>query len=110
MPSINLSYKISNKVSSFLGYSIKQNNPSIYNLISGNLIENQRTVWKVSDLVSEQMLSDNFNAGLFYIDIPKNLFSNFNITYLDSRKQISNNFINNNLITQQFYQYLKFGN
>ncbi|MCZ8089420.1 MAG: TonB-dependent receptor [Flavobacterium sp.] len=110
LPSINLSYKISNKVSSFLGYSIKQNNPSIYNLISGNLIENQRTVWKVSDLVSEQMLSDNFNAGLFYIDIPKNLFSNFNITYLDSRKQISNNFINNNLITQQFYQYLKFGN
>lgn len=110
LPSINLSYKISNKLSSFLGYSIKQSNPSIYNLISGNLIENQRTVWKGSDLVSEQMLSDNFNAGLFYIDIPKNLFSNFNITYLDSRKQISNNFINNNLITQQFYQYVKFGN
>lgn len=110
LPSINLSFKILEKFSCFIGYSMKQNNPNINNFISGNLLENQRTFWLKSSLRSQEMLSDNFNTGLFYTDITKNIFANFFVMYNDNRNQIINNFINSNIVTQQEYRYIDYGN
>lgn len=110
LPSINFSYKIFEKLSYSLGYSMKQNNPNINNFISGKLIENQRTIWLQSNIESQQMLSDNFNSGLFYTDITKNVFANFFVVYNNNRNQLTNNFINSIEVTQQEYRYIDYGN
>ena len=110
LPNFNLSYKISRNLSSFVGYSLKQNNPNIYNFISGSLIENQRTAWLQSTLISDEMLTDNYSSGLFYTDIPKSIFANFSLVFSNNRNQIVTNFTNTSLITTQNFQYLNFGN
>lgn len=110
LPSINLSYKFTDKLGSSVGYSIKQNNPNINNFISGRLVENQRAYWLQSNLVAQEMLTDSFNTGLFYTDIPKNVFASFFILYSNNRNQITNSFFNSNVVTQQEYRYIDYGN
>ncbi|TXI65296.1 MAG: hypothetical protein E6Q46_06355 [Flavobacterium sp.] len=110
LPKFNLSYKITSKTNYSIGYNLKINNPNIYNFISGNLVENQRTIWLRSNLISEKMLVDNINTSINYIDIAKSVFFNFSISYSNNRKQLATNFNNNNLATIQEYQYIDFGN
>lgn len=110
LPKFNLSYKITSKTNYSIGYNLKINNPNIYNFISGDLVENQRTIWLRSNLISEKMLADNINTSLNYIDIKKSVFLNFTISYSNNRKQLATNFNNDNLATIQEYQYIDFGN
>ena len=110
LPKFNLSYKITSKTNYSFGYNLKINNPNIYNFISGDLIENQRTIWLKSNLISEKMLADNINTSVNYIDIAKSMFFNFSISYSNNRKQLATNFNNDNLVTIQEYQYIDFGN
>lgn len=110
LPKFNLSYKITSKTNYSIGYNLKINNPNIYNFISGDLVENQRTIWLRSNLISEKMLADNINTSINYIDIAKSVFFNFSISYSNNRKQLATNFNNNNLATIQEYQYIDFGN
>jgi hypothetical protein len=110
LPSIHLSYRLSDKTSYSLGYNSKLNSPTIYNFISGNLIENQRTLWLSSNLISEKMLADSFNTGFFYTDVAKSLFSNLFLSYSENRKQLVTNSNNSNSISIQEYQYIDFGN
>jgi hypothetical protein len=110
LPKFNLSYKVTAKTSCSIGYNLKINNPNIYNFISGNLLENQRTAWLRSNLISEKMLADNINTSAYYIDISKSVFFNFSISYSNNRRQLATNFNNDNLATIQEYQYIDFGN
>ncbi|WP_341681274.1 TonB-dependent receptor [Flavobacterium helocola] len=110
LPKFNMSYKVTSKTSCSIGYNLKINNPNIYNFISGNLVENQRTTWLRSNLISEKMLADNINTSINYIDITKSIFFNFSISYSNNRKQLATNFNNDNLATIQEYQYIDFGN
>lgn len=110
LPKFNLSYKITSKTNYSFGYNLKINNPNIYNFISGDLIENQRTIWLKSNLISEKMLADNINTSVNYIDIAKSMFFNFSLSYSNNRKQLATNFNNDNLVTIQEYQYIDFGN
>lgn len=110
LPKINLSYRITSKTNYSVGYNLKLNNPNVYNFISGNLIENQRTIWLKSNVISEQMLADNINTGFNYVDISKSVFFYCNISYSKNRKQLATNFVNTNLVTTQEYQYIDFGN
>lgn len=110
LPKINLSYRISKNSSYSLGYTAKLDNPNLYNFISGNMVKDQRTILRNSNLVSEPLLSDIFNSGLSFFDLSKSMFTNIFISYTKNRKQLVLNSSNSNLVSIQDYQYLDFGN
>jgi uncharacterized membrane-anchored protein len=110
LPNINLSYGFIKNLNFTVGYSSKLNNPTIYNFITGNLIENYRTELISNDLISKKLLTDTYSSGLNYVDISKSLFSSFHVSYSNNRKMIGTNFINTNFLTQQKDEYIDFGN
>ncbi|MFY8188590.1 MAG: hypothetical protein ACOVLC_11600 [Flavobacterium sp.] len=110
LPKINLSYRLSKNSSYSIGYTAQLDNPNLYHFTSGNLVKDQRTILRNSNLVSEPLLSDIFNSGLSFFDLSKSLFANFFISYTENRKQLVLNSNNDNLVSIQDYQYLNFGN
>jgi hypothetical protein len=91
LPKFNMSYKVTSKTSCSIGYNLKINNPNIYNFISGNLVENQRTTWLRSNLISEKMLADNINTSINYIDITKSMERISDSIKLYSTKKLKSN-------------------
>ncbi len=109
LPGLTFSYKFSKKLSSSIGYSSKLNNVNIYNFLTGNLIENYRSEIVSNELISEKMLMDNFNSNLFYVDISKNIFTTFSLSYNKNKRTLGNEIENTNFSTKQSYRYVDYG-
>lgn len=110
LPTINLTYVLNEKINATLGYDEKINNPSIYNFLEANIIQDYRTILNASNLSNEKLKSKNIQFNMAYTNIKSNIFSVFNIIYTNNNLIIGKIFNNTNLVTIESFDYLNTDN
>ncbi|CAM3667703.1 TonB-dependent receptor [Flavobacterium gelidilacus] len=106
LPNINLTYKFNSKLSATLGYNATINNPSIYNFLDGDIVQDYRTILIANTLINEKLKSKNIQFNLSYTNSKSNIFSILNIVSTTNNKVIGKNFTNSNLLTLEKFDYL----
>lgn len=106
LPDVSLSYRITNHISTSVGYKSSLGGYSSLNFLSGNIIENYRTELISNNLIPVKLITDIYNYNLSYINIPQNIFSGLNLSHSSGRKNISKTFENNSIFTREQYNFL----
>lgn len=106
LPSINLTYKFNTKITTTIGYNATINNPSIYNFLDGNIIQDYRSILASNNLVDDKLKSESIQFNVTYTNSKSNIFSILNIVSTNNKKIIGKTFTNTNLLTLEKFDYL----
>jgi len=106
LPNVNLTYKFNSKISTTLGYNASINNPSIYNFLDGNIIQDYRTILSNNNLINKKLKSQSLQFNLSYTNSKSNIFSILNIVSTNNNKVIGKTFTNSNILTLEKFDYL----
>jgi hypothetical protein len=106
LPSINLTYKFNTKITTTIGYNATINNPSIYNFLDGNIIQDYRSILVSNNLVNEKLKSESIQFNVTYTNSKSNIFSILNIVSTNNNKIIGKTYTNSNVLTLEKFDYL----
>jgi hypothetical protein len=95
LPNVNLSYKINKRINIFGGYEASLNGFSSLQFLTGNMIENYRTLLLRNNLIPKEMISDNYRVGLSFSNTQKNIFSTLSFSHINFKQTIGKTIVNN---------------
>lgn len=106
LPNASVSYNLKNGFSAFVSYNSNLTGLSVYQFLTGNVIDDYRSYFTPSYLNPERMITDSYSVGLIRVFPEKNIFSSLSISHNNVRKKIEKTYHNTELVTEQRFQYL----
>lgn len=103
LPNFDLSSEINKNLKISFSYNALKSDFSIYNLTSGKMINDYRTILSNSNLDTQKLLYNSYQFNLTYSKVSSNIFSVINFTINDLPKSINKSFINTNTLTTETY-------
>ncbi len=106
LPSASVSYHITTGLTSFASYTASLKDFSVYEFLTGKVVDDYRSYQTPSFLSPNKMVSDSYSFGFIRMLPEQNLFSSLTLSYNKSRKNLQKTYQNAAFFTEQQYQYL----
>ena len=111
LPSISIGYNFNKEIKSSISLNSNLENPTILSFLSGNMINDYRSeLINNNDLEQKKIINNSYQFSLSFNKPKSNFFSLLNIIYNQKNRSLDKTFINNNLLTQEKFNYLNLDN
>lgn len=111
LPTVSIGYNFNKEIKSSIGLNSNFENSTILSFLSGNIINNYRSeLINNNDLEQKKIINNSYQFSLSFNKPKSNFFSLLNIIYNQKNRSLDKTFINNNLLTQEKFNYLNLDN
>lgn len=106
LPKATVNYEFNKKLKISLNYNKTNKVPSIHNFLSGNVLQDYRTIQLANNLENKRVLTNNYQASVYYVNVFKNLFTLLTFSKSSSDLSFGKRFNYNSNIVSYTYDYL----